>query len=67
MLVLSWGGDMPLTSLLIFVVILVAAFYLVRFIPDATLQTIVKVIIVVGAVLWIIRNLQGLLHCCSGS
>ena len=53
---------MTLVTLAVFVIVLVLAFYLIRFIPDATLQTIVKIIIVVGAVLWILTNLQGLLH-----
>jgi len=53
---------MTLVTLAVFVIVLVLAFYLLRFIPDATLQTIVKIIIVVGAVLWILTNLNGLLH-----
>lgn len=53
---------MTLVTLAVFVVVLIAVFYLLRFIPDAALQNIVKVIVVVGAVLWILTNLNGLLH-----
>jgi uncharacterized membrane protein YdjX (TVP38/TMEM64 family) len=56
---------MSIVTLLVFVVVLIAVFYLIRFIPEPTLQTVAKVIVVIGALIWLIRNMQALLHCCS--
>lgn len=53
---------MSIVTLAVFVIILVLAFYLLRFVPDATLQTVLKIIIVVGAVLWLVANIHGLTH-----
>lgn len=55
---------MRLSTLLIFVVVLVVAFYVANLIPDATLKKVVWAVLVVAALFWIIRNLQALLHCC---
>lgn len=56
---------MALTTLLVFVIVICAVLYVVRFIPDPTIQKVVWVVVVVGALLWIVRNLEGLLHCCT--
>jgi len=56
---------MSIVTLLVFVVVLIAVFYLLRYIPDATLQTVAKIIVVIGALIWLIRNMQALLHCCT--
>jgi len=53
---------MSIVTLLVFVIVIALAYYLTGLIPDALLQKIVRVIIVVGAVLWILTNIQGLLH-----
>ena len=53
---------MDLVTLAIFVIVLIAALYLVRFIPDPTIQTVAKIIVVVGAVLWLVTHLRELLH-----
>jgi flagellar biosynthesis protein FliQ len=53
---------MPITTLLIFVVVVVAALYCVRYIPDATLQGVAKLIIVVGALIWLVVHMHELLH-----
>jgi hypothetical protein len=55
---------MELTTLLIFVVVIGAAFYIVRLIPDATIQKVLSAVVVIAALFWIIRNLHALLHCC---
>jgi hypothetical protein len=53
---------MTLVTLAVFIIILILAFYLLKYVPDATLQLILRIIIVVGAVLWILTNLNGILH-----
>lgn len=56
---------MSIVTLLIAVIVVVALFYVVGLIPDATLQKVCKAIIVIGALLWLISNLHALLHCCA--
>jgi type III secretory pathway component EscS len=53
---------MSLVTLAVFVIILIAAFYLLRYIPDATLQNVVKIVVIVGAILWLVTNLNALMH-----
>jgi len=53
---------MDLVTLAIFVIVVIASLYLIRYIPDPTLQNIAKIIVVIGAVLWLIYNLRALLH-----
>ena len=53
---------MSLVTLAVFVIVLIAAFYLIRYIPDPTLQNIVKIVVIVGAILWIVTNLTALMH-----
>ena len=53
---------MDLVTLAIFVIVVIAALYLIRYLPDPALQTIAKIIVVVGAVIWLITNLRALLH-----
>lgn len=55
-----------LVTCLIFVLILVALFYLIRLIPDATLQTVAKVVVVVGALIWLITHVRLLIHALAG-
>lgn len=56
-----------LISLLIFVVIVVAALYLVRLIPDATIQTVARVIIVVAALIWLVTHIRPIIHAIAGT
>lgn len=51
-----------LITFLIFLVILIGLFYLVKFLPDPTLQTVARVILVVGALLWLVTHLRQLVH-----
>ena len=53
---------MTVVTLLVFVNLIALAYYLVGLIPDAMLQKVLRIVIVVGAVLWILTHLQGLLH-----
>lgn len=50
-----------LISFLVFVIVVVAALYVVRLIPDATLQNVGKVVVVVGALIWLALHLRPLL------
>lgn len=54
-----------LISLLIVVLVLVAAWYITGLIPDATIQKVARVIIVVIALLWLIRNVRPIIHSLS--
>lgn len=56
---------MALQTLVVAILVIGLLFYLVRLIPDATLQRAAYIVLVVGAVLWLIRNLNALLNCCS--
>ncbi len=49
-----------LITFLVFVLIVVALFYVTGLIPDATLQKVARVIIVVGALIWLIQLIQHL-------
>jgi len=53
---------MDLVTLAIFVIVIIGALYLVRYIPDPTLQNIAKIIVVIGAIIWLITNLRALMH-----
>ena len=53
---------MALQTLIIAILVVALLFYLVRFLPDPLLQRIAWVLLVVLSVLWIIRNLNGILH-----
>ena len=53
---------MTIVTLLVFVILIALAYYLVGLIPDPMLQKVLRIVIVVGAVLWILTHLQGLLH-----
>lgn len=56
-----------LISFAIFIVVVIALMYLVRYIPDATLQTIAKVIIIVGALIWLLTHIRPLIHAIAGT
>lgn len=51
-----------LISLLIFVVVVVAALYLVRLIPDPAIQTAARIIVVVAALIWLITHIRPIIH-----
>ena len=53
---------MALETLIIAIIVVCLLFYLVRYIPDAMVQRIATIILVVASVLWLIRNLSGLMH-----
>jgi len=53
---------MDLVTLAIFVIVVIAALYLIKYIPDPTLQNIAKIIVVVGAIIWLVTNLRAMLH-----
>ena len=55
---------MALQTLIVAILIIALLFWLIRLIPDALLQKISYVLLVVIAVLWVIRNLNAILHCC---
>ena len=56
-----------LITFLVFVVILVALLYLVRLIPDATIQTVAKVIIIVAALIWLVTHIRPIIHAISNT
>lgn len=53
---------MALETLIIAIIVVCLLFYLVRYIPDAMVQRIATLILVVVSVLWLIRNLNAILH-----
>lgn len=50
-----------LVTFLIFAIVLVALYYVTGLIPDAMLQKVARIIIVVGALLWLITHIRPLL------
>lgn len=58
----AWGGTVDLVSLLIVLVIVGAALYLVSVLPiDATVKTVIRVLVIVFVVVWALRQLAGYL------
>lgn len=51
-----------LITVLIFVIVVVALLYAVRLIPDATLQNVAKVLVVVVALIWLAMHLRAFVH-----
>lgn len=50
-----------LVTFLIFAIVVVVLYYVAGEIPDATLQKVAKLIVVVGALLWLIAHIRSLL------
>ena len=50
---------------LIFVIVIVALWYVIRYLPEP-MQGIARVIVIVGALLWLILNLREIIHAIAG-
>lgn len=51
-----------LITFLIFALVLVAVLYVIRLVPDPTLQAVLRVIAVVCALVWLITHVRSLVH-----
>jgi hypothetical protein len=55
-----------LITFLIFAVILIGLYYVTGLIPDATIQKVARVVILVGALIWLVGHIRSLVHAVGG-
>lgn len=56
---------MALKQLIIAILAAVVGFFVIRLLPDQTLRRIGWGLLVVVALVWVIRNIDAILHCCT--
>ena len=56
-----------LITFAIFAIVVVGLWYLIRYLPDPTLQNVAKIIVVIGALIWLLTHIRAFIHAIAGS